>query len=232
MKPLFLFLLSLLLALPTRGQAPALPSLNPVMEVTAADGTESEETMYQGSAPITLRLRAQPENLGAWTARYEWRFTREGETAPFLTRYEADTDYTLQSSGTFSIMLFATFTQGAETYEWEQDEAFRISIDASQLEFPNAFTPNGDGINDVLRAKEGYKSIISFKASVYSRWGKRLYEWTDITGGWDGRAGGSDVPDGAYYLVVEAQGADGRAYQIKKVVNLLRGFTEGAGATE
>ena len=96
----------------------------------------------------------------------------------------------------------------------------------SQLEFPNAFTPNGDGINDIFKAKEGYKSIVSFEAAVFSRWGKKLYEWRDLDGGWDGRSGGHDVPDGAYYLVVKARGADGRNYNIKKVINILRGYTE------
>ena len=47
----------------------------------------------------------------------------------------------------------------------------------------------------------------------------------------DGKSGGSDVPDGAYYLVVQAKGADGRHYNIKKVINILRGYTENGGTT-
>ena len=68
-----------------------------------------------------------------------------------------------------------------------------------------------------------------FRAIVFSRWGKKLYEWNDPAGGWDGRSGGSDVPDGAYYLNIEARGADGKNYHIKKTINLLRGYTEDRG---
>ena len=59
----------------------------------------------------------------------------------------------------------------------------------------------------------------------------RLYEWTDLSGGWDGRSNGHDVPDGAYYLNIQARGADGRKYNIKKVINLLRGYNENGTST-
>lgn len=97
---------------------------------------------------------------------------------------------------------------------------------------PNAFTPNGDGVNDVFRVKESYQSIVSFEAMVFNRWGKKLYEWRTPDGGWDGKSGGSDVPDGAYYLVINARGADGKKYHIKKVINLLRGFKENTGGAQ
>ncbi len=106
---------------------------------------------------------------------------------------------------------------------------FMVTLAESKLEVPNAFTPNGDGINDVFRVKEGYKSIVRFRAIVFSRWGKKLYEWNDPAGGWDGRSGGSECPAGAYYLVVKAQGADGRRYNIKKTINILRGYSEDTG---
>lgn len=96
---------------------------------------------------------------------------------------------------------------------------------------PNAFTPNGDGVNDVFRVKDGYQSIVQFHAAVFDRWGKKLYEWSDPAGGWDGRSGGHDVPDGAYYLNLQARGADGRKYNIKKVINLLRGYLENGSQT-
>jgi gliding motility-associated-like protein len=77
--------------------------------------------------------------------------------------------------------------------------------------------------------KEGYQSIVSFEAKVFDRWGKCLYTWTDLAGGWDGRSGGREVPDGAYYLHIKARGADGRKYNIKKVINVLRRYTENMG---
>ena len=49
-------------------------------------------------------------------------------------------------------------------------------------------------------------------------------------GGWDGKCGGKDAPDGGYYLYVQAQGADGKKYEYKKVINVLRGYTESSTA--
>ncbi|CCZ11253.1 putative uncharacterized protein [Prevotella sp. CAG:1092] len=91
---------------------------------------------------------------------------------------------------------------------------------------PNAFSPNGDGINDIYKAKEGYQSIVEFHAYIFNRWGQKLYEWTDPAGGWDGKYKGKDVAQGVYYCLVKAKGADGRKYDIKTDVNLLRGYTE------
>lgn len=207
------------------------PSAQPVMILVAADGTEEEAVSYDGSAPLNAVFRANPQDVGDYVPRYEWRFTRVGETAPMLVRYEEDTQYTFMASGSFTVELLVSFVQGTDTIEFRQDAPFVIGISESRMELPNAFTPNGDGINDVFKVKEGHQSIISFEAAVFNRWGRKLYEWTDIEGGWDGKSGGSDVPDGAYYLVVKARGADGREYRVKKTINVLRGYTEGGSAT-
>ena len=198
----------------------------PTMTIVTADGTESEETAYEGSAPLKAHFKANPQDVGDYTPLYEWRIRRTTDTSPFLIRYDEDIDYEFSESGAFVIELNISFVHGTDTLEFVMDSPFTVNVSESQLEFPNAFTPNGDGINDIFKAKEGYKSIVSFEAAVFSRWGKKLYEWRDLDGGWDGRSGGHDVPDGAYYLVVKARGADGRNYNIKKVINILRGYTE------
>ena len=87
---------------------------------------------------------------------------------------------------------------------------------------PNAFSPNGDGINDIYKAKSNYKSIVEFKAIILNRWGQKIYEWTDLNGGWDGTWHGSKVKAGVYFVIVKAKGADGRNYEIKRDVNLMR----------
>lgn len=231
MKRLFTLLLTLCAMVAVFAQD-ALPTANPIMSYIDDDGNETSDTQYDGSAPLVASFKAAPENVGNYTPLYEWRFTRSGESAPFLTRYDENTDYTFNETGSFTIELRVSFVQGTDTIFYEMDEPFSVSISESKLEVPNAFTPNGDGINDVFKVKEGYKSIISFKAMVFDRWGKKLYQWTDLEGGWDGRSGGHKVPDGAYYLNIQAKGADGKDYKIKKVINLLRGYTEGTTTTE
>lgn len=230
--PLFVLFLLLFVAQPEKLRAQSdVPTANPVMVYTDADGQEVEESSYDGSAPLHVTFKAQPENVGTRTALYEWRFTRGTETLPFLIRYEEDTEYDFRESGSFSVELRVSFVENADTVQYNMDTPFTLTISESKLEVPNAFTPNGDGVNDVFRVKEGYTSIISFRAQIFSRWGKKLYEWTDLDGGWDGRSGGHDMPDGGYYLHIEARGADGHKYNIKKVISLLRGYSENGSAT-
>ena len=221
------WLLLLLIFLPAVSFAQEeLPSAEPTMTIIANDGTESEEIGFDGSAPMHARFQSNPVNVGPYTPYFEWRFSREGEEKPFLIRYEENTEYVFQQSGAFTVDLRISFVQGTDTIEYIADEPYRINISESKLEIPNAFTPNGDGVNDIFKVKDGYESIISFEACVFNRWGKKRYEWKELDGGWDGKSGGSDVPDGAYYLVVKARGADGRKYDTKKVINILRGYTE------
>ena len=206
------------------------PSAAPVMIYVDDDGQEvSDATSYAGGAPFSVRFEARPENLGKYEARYEWRFLKDGSATPFLTRFEENTEYRFLESGTSYVSLFVTFTADGDTLEYEMDEPFAINIAESKLEVPNAFTPNGDGINDVFRVKEGYESIVEFRAVVFSRSGRKIFEWHDPADGWDGTMngkGGAAAPDGAYYLIINAKGADGLTYHHKKPINLLRGFKE------
>lgn len=200
-------------------------------EGTLVDDAES----YSGSAPFEAHFAATIDNLGDYYALYEWRFVRDGQSAPMLTRFEAETDYKFTESGTFYVSCIVSLVQGTDTLEYEMETPFAVNIANSKLEVPNAFTPNGDGINDVYKVKDGYESIVQFHAAVFTRSGKRIYEWTDPADGWDGTMnghGGVDAPDGAYYFVMTARGADGLKYDRKMVINLLRGYNEsttGAG---
>jgi len=102
---------------------------------------------------------------------------------------------------------------------------------ASILTFPNAFSPNDDDINDTYEPIR-CENIEEFHAYIFNRWGQKLYEWTDPNGGWDGTHNGKPVKQGTYFVLVKARGADGQTFNIKKDVNLLRGFTDTTTVTE
>lgn len=230
-KVFFISLLVLLSAINERSLAQTtVPTISPTAIYTTESGDE-ENTDMSGSAPLTGHFYANPTNAEGYTEYYEWRFCHEGETEPYLIRYEKDTEYTFTTAGAHIIMLYATFTKGIEKIEYTQEywtdaEPLRVTISESKLDMPNAFSPNGDGINDIYKAKEGYQSLVEFHAYIFNRWGQKLYEWTDPAGGWDGTYKGKDVKDGVYFVLVNAKGADGRTFSIKKDVNLLRGYTE------
>ena len=68
---------------------------------------------------------------------------------------------------------------------------------------PNAFTPNGDGLNDKFAAVQKYDYVNKYHMSIYNRWGQMIFETTDINNGWDGTYQGSPCMLGAYvYRIV------------------------------
>lgn len=209
-----------------------MPAISPTATITTATGETQEVTEYSGSAPLQAHFAPNVENPEGYEAYYEWRFYKEGTSIeePYLVRHEEETDFTFNEAGGHCIALIAYFMNGNDTivkYDtdyWMDATPIRISISTSKLDFPNAFSPNGDGMNDIYRAKTDYQSIVEFKAVIYNRWGQKLYEWNNPAGGWDGTYKGNPVKQGVYYVQVTAKGADGRRFNIKKDVNLLRTF--------
>lgn len=187
---------------------------------------------FTEQAPLDVTFRANPENIDDHTAAFEWHFRKEGDTQDLMVRYEEDTQYTFVESGTFVVTLKGRLTD----IDYEMDSVtIKITISESKLEFPNAFSPNDDKINDIYGAKgvndpnspSHYKNIVQFHAYIFNRWGQKIFEWTDVSKGWDGKHNGNPVKEGVYYVLVKAKGSDGREYNIRKDVNLLRGYTEG-----
>ncbi|MGP1524429.1 gliding motility-associated C-terminal domain-containing protein [Prevotella multiformis] len=187
-------------------------------------GTIAAGETYAGSAPLTVTFSANPPSGHDPATNYEWHFFNQNNTREaYLIRYDEDTEYIFTEAGTTRVVLYEILNGDTTRYN-----AINVSISESSLQMPNAFSPNGDGINDVYRAKPGYKSIVSFKAVIFNRWGQKLYEWDDPTGGWDGKYKGRDVAQGTYFVNVTAKGADGREFRIRRDVNLLRGYTQAA----
>lgn len=212
-----------------------IPTISPTATYVTEEGEEENSNM-SGNAPLLGRFRANPQNVGSYSATYQWRFTLNGESEPYLTRYEEDTEYTFTKAGTHNIVVYATFINGNDTIAytqeyWDEVGPMSVTISESKLEMPNAFSPNGDGINDIYKAKDGYQSIIEFHAYIFNRWGQKLYEWDDPAGGWDGKYNGKDVKQGVYFVLVKAKGADGRTFNIRRDVNLLRGYSEESSST-
>lgn len=100
------------------------------------------------------------------------------------------------------------------------DTVFLVSVAQSELLIPNAFSPNGDGVNDEFRV--AYKSIREFHCWVYDRWGHLVYKWDNPAKGWDGTTNGRPASVGAYYYVIRATGTDGRSFKYSGDINLLR----------
>lgn len=85
---------------------------------------------------------------------------------------------------------------------------------------PNAFTPNGDGINDRFYLQGVYAQTFNLK--VFSRWGLMLYESDDIDEGWDGNYQGGPVAEGVYVFVATGTGFNGQKFTVKGTITLIR----------
>ncbi|MBU3853827.1 MAG: gliding motility-associated C-terminal domain-containing protein [Candidatus Paraprevotella stercoravium] len=211
------------------------PNVTPTARYVTSEGEEIEDASEEQSAPITGYFSAEVTDQGLYSAHYEWRIFRVGqENSPLVDRFDREMEYTFTQSGTFYVQLYVTFVQGTDTIRYPDGggEPFVVSVSQSKLEFPNAFSPNGDGFNDVYKAKEGYRSIVKFKATVFTRWGQKVYTWTNPAEGWDGKINGRTARDGVYYVVVQAEGADGRKFNIRKDVNVLTGYSGEGGTTD
>jgi gliding motility-associated-like protein len=189
------------------------------------------ESPYSMSAPKTIRFEASFDNIEERISYINWKiYEGSTEDAPIIDhRYlnvsdGATEEYTFTKAGTFYVELTVTYTGDTEDTTLDP---FTVIVQPSAIKVPNAFSPNGDGINDVFRVmKDSYQSITEFRAVILNRWGNKLYEWTDIDGGWDGTYHGSVVKDGVYFVVIKAKGADGVVYNIRKDVNVLTGYRE------
>lgn len=193
------------------------------LQATYTDKNGVEETTSKNfNAEAPLRVHFTPLNVSAEEGTsIEWHFSHP-TSGTHVTRYDTETDYTFVLSGINNVTLYQK--KGNETVD---SASISITITESHLEMPNAFSPNNDGTNDVYRAKQDkYKSIVEFHAYIFNRHGQKLFEWTDITKGWDGTYKGSPVKDGVYFVYVKARGADGVEYNIRRDVNLIRNFNE------
>lgn len=94
-------------------------------------------------------------------------------------------------------------------------------IDLTQLDVPNAFSPNGDGINDVFRIRiTGYFKPDALK--IYNRWGQIVFETKDLGNEWNGTIKGKPLPIGTYYWVIEGLNVYGKLFRSAGSVTLLR----------
>lgn len=76
--------------------------------------------------------------------------------------------------------------------------------DPTTLGLPNAFSPNGDGINDQFCIQGWNECIQSFRIMIFNRWGEKVFESTDPDFCWDGKSKGAQGESGEFVYRLEA----------------------------
>ncbi|MFT3908742.1 MAG: gliding motility-associated C-terminal domain-containing protein [Ferruginibacter sp.] len=85
----------------------------------------------------------------------------------------------------------------------------------------NAFTPNGDGVNDywILYRYNCFKRL---EVNVYNRYGSIVYHSDNYKNDWNGKFKNQELPDGTYYYIIKVISFDGKEHLFKDNVTILR----------
>lgn len=217
------------------------PAVAPMGVFINHDG-EEEELSVGGSydAPLTVMFTANPTDTTGYVVYYEWQILKiaEGEQETLAVRNDENTEYTFREGGTdvsYRISLSITYRDketGVEgSVEQEISDMMSFSLRSSTLTVYNAFSPNGDGINDIYRVKT--QSLLTFRMAIFNRWGQKIVSGDETTLEveyqddytyyicWDGTWHGQPVEDGVYFISVEAKGSDGIVYTERRDINVL-----------
>lgn len=189
------------------------------------DNEKKDEATLGGSAPVEIEFSAVCSDAVVFT---EWQFATDAEFENITLRMnELVVSHVFREQGTTYVRFVASNDSGTCDY---YSDTYEVFIGASSIDCPNAFSPGAsEGINDEW--KVSYKSIISFECYIFNRWGIKVAEFNDPSQGWDGKHNGKYVPAGVYYYVIKAEGADGRTYDLKGDINIIKYKYSGASAT-
>jgi gliding motility-associated-like protein len=141
---------------------------------------------------------------------YNWRFGDGSISA------EENPSHLFRRKGSFDVCLTARTTEGCLDSVCKQ-----VSADVhTAIGVPSAFSPNGDGNNDVLFARGAAVETLTMK--IYNRWGQLVFETNDINQGWDGRFNGEPQEMDSYAYVLYATFIDGSSTEKKGNITLIR----------
>ena len=169
-------------------------SVNRTVQCLSSPATFTNTTSFQGGS-----------------VSYTWRFS-DGTISN-----ENDPVVTFTNTGNFSATLVASSQAGCKD---SIQKDFIIMKDCGVL-MPSAFTPNSDGLNDVIKPNlSGVKGLRRF--TVYNRNGQIIFSTTRENHGWDGSYNGGKLESGVFVWIVEYLTDDDKSHIQKGTVTLIR----------
>jgi len=158
------------------------------------------------SSEVELVLSPYPEiNLNSDTSfcgtfEFETNLEHVGSSILWMPSLQTGQNVVLAEYGEHIVLV--TNEHGCES-----KDTILIEYECSTTFFmPNAFTPNGDHINNTF--KPVAKDIKNYHLAIYSRWGQLLFTSSNIANGWDGTFGGKDCQQGTYIFLVSYETQD------------------------
>lgn len=147
-------------------------------------------------------------------AHWNWQL------GPNFTTFEQSPTHTFLDTGQVTVRLIVTHEAGCkDSISKELD--FRPEI---TWFMPNAFSPNGDGVNDDFLGKGFLFGASNFKMAIWNRWGELVFETSNPNDKWNGekRNTGGMSPEGVYVYVVSFVGPRGEVKEYKGFATLVR----------
>lgn len=105
-------------------------------------------------------------------------------------------------------------------YGCTAESTVEILFNCYLADIPTAFTPNGDGVNDILYVIG--KNVQEMHLNIYNRWGQLVFETHDINIGWDGKYNATDAPMEAYAYVLSIVFRNNEVLQKHGNITLIR----------
>jgi gliding motility-associated-like protein len=118
---------------------------------------------------------------------------------------------------TTTYVLSATNTQGCVATDNVQ-----VTVIPYCIKIKNAFTPNGDGNNDLWQVYDQFDCLKNVDLQVFNRYGSKVYEARNYRNTWNGTYQGKPVPDGTYYAVVNFTLINGKVITLRSDLTILR----------
>ncbi len=128
--------------------------------------------------------------------------------------------------GIYTATVIATSTYGTKTCNEDAIGTGSVNYEVVAIPdpvYPDAFTPNGDGLNDTYRPVINYLLTMT-EMRVYNRWGDLVYNMStaENKNGWDGKFQGQDQGQGLYTYFIKVVHPDGSDYLQEGQVSLIR----------
>ncbi len=170
------------------------------------DAQAKKDTIFQGQSTVLF-------TTDTLNYMYDWQ-PANGLKNPTAASTVASPD------GTTTYILTVTDQYGCTFVDTVTIHVLPVTCEEPYIFVPNAFTPDGDGKNDVLYVRSRYAEDIYF--AVYNRWGEKVFETTDINKGWDGNIKGEKADQGVYVYRLKVICFTGEIFEKSGNVTLIR----------
>lgn len=173
-----------------------------------------QASVTSGKAPLDVMFDVETENV----VSYLWDF---GDNS--FTSSDASTLHTFNEPGEYKVKL-TVLDKNANPKTLIKIIIVEKNITSTLGFIQDAFSPNGDGTNDIYRLKSA-KNIKTFNATIRDALtGKIVYEWNNIEEGWDGAdVSGRIMNNGtSYALTIYAEGTDGETHIKQQIITIIK----------